>query len=72
MSLSFNISVDASMAGPGGITVCVKGKQSRPHVELSPDSKNVYSATFVPTEGVVHNVTVKFNDCDVSGMQPGF
>ena len=65
----FCVSVDASMAGPGGITVCVKGKQSRPHVELSADSRNVYSASFVPTEGVVHSVTVKFNDCDVNGVQ---
>lgn len=59
--------VDASMAGPGRVNVSVKGQQTRPHVDMSADAQNVYSVTFVPTEGAVHSVSVKFNDCDVCG-----
>lgn len=62
-----SFAVDASMAGCGRVAVSVQGRQSRPHVEMSADADNVYLVTFTPTEGVLHNVAVRFNDCEVCG-----
>jgi len=61
------ISVDATMAGQGRVTVDVRGVRTHPAVDMTTSANNVYMVSFVPLEGAVHNIIVKFNECDVPG-----
>lgn len=60
-------SVDTSMAGLGKVTVDVRGDRSHPIVECLPSTTGQNLVSFIPQEGCVHTVIVKFNDHDVPG-----
>jgi len=59
--------VDTTMAGAGRVTVDVRGERTNPCAEIIPSSSGIHLVSFIPTEGCVHMIIVKFNDCDVPG-----
>lgn len=59
--------VDASNAGQGRVTVDVRGERSQPCADIIPSSSGIHMVSFVPQEGSVHTIIVRFNECDVPG-----